>query len=107
MQCILNNNHNCRILNIEFNILATPLPSSWLCLIIRIPTHPTTTPVALPLPPEPAAVGLVVVVVGQGGKPGPPGGDPGRWLDEAAVGGGRLEGEEQDQQDQQPHPEQV
>ena len=88
-------------------ILATAFPSSWLCLVKGIPTNPTTTPVSLPLPPEPPAVGLVVVVVGLGGEARAPGRDAGRWVDEAAMGGDQLAGEEQQEEHQQPHPEQV
>ena len=69
-------------------ILATSLPSSWLRLIKGIPTNATTSPVALPLPSKPPAVGLVVVVVGRlGGETVAPGRDPGGWVDEPAVGG--------------------
>ena len=36
-----------------------------------------------------------------------PGGDPGGWVYEAAVGRRQLAGEEQQQEHQQPHPQQV
>ena len=86
-------------------ILATAFPSSWLCLVKGIPTNPTTTPVSLPLPPKPTAVRLVVVVVGRlGWETVAPGGDPGRWVNEAAVGGDQLAGEEEQEQHLQPHP---
>ena len=89
-------------------IPATALPSSWLCLVKGIPTNPTTTPVSLPLPPKPTAVRLVVVVVGRlGWETVAPGGDPGRWVNEAAVGGDLLAGEEEQEQHLQPHPQQV
>ena len=89
-------------------ILATAFPSSWLCLVKGIPTNPTTTPVSLPLPPKPTAVCLVVVVVGRlGWEIVAPGGDPGRWVDEAAVGGDLLAGEEEQEQHLQPHPQRV
>ena len=88
-------------------ILAAAFPIPWLCLVVGIPTNPTSTSVPLPLPPEPPAVGLVVVVVGLGGEAGAPGGDARRWVDEAAVGRDQLTGEEQQEEHQQPHPEQV
>ena len=49
----------------------------------------------------------MVVVVGLGGEAGAPGGDAGRWVDEAAVGGDQLTGEDQQEEHQQPHPDQV
>ena len=86
---------------------AVPFPSPWLCLIVGIPTDPTSTSVPLPLPSEPSAVGLVVVVVGQRGEPKPPGGDSWWRLYKPTVGGDHVEGDQQQQQHHQPHAGQV
>ena len=79
---------------------AAPLTRTGLGEVPGVSTLTTPSPVLAPLPPEPPAVGLVVVVVRRSTEPKPPGRGASWGLYQPAVGQDKVHGGEEEQVEQ-------